>query len=190
MPVGNQPLPRPGAFTGAAPSDSGAETPDHAQGSPTVTDLTELHEILTRERLLLERLLYRVVCLRNLIVGGHSRFIGWASDDVEAAASAVAAAELRRAAVYAEVAAAAGLPDEFDFDALLASSTEPTTTLLSQVRAELAQLTGELRSHLRVAGEQAADGLASATEVHARLAGMDLTAAVAPAGPGHVDARL
>ena len=154
--------------------------------------LTELHELLSRERLLLDRLMYKVVCLRTLALGGHARYIGWASDEVESAAQAVAEAELRRDALYTALAAAHGLPEQFSFDALVPLTTEPMTSMMSTLRQEMSALATELRHHLQVTQSLATDGLSSAREIQARLAGVDLTAA-APAAPGggaHVDARL
>lgn len=156
-----------------------------------MNDLNELHEILSRERLLLERMLFRVVSLRNLAVGGHARFLAWASEDVEHASGAVSAAAMRRDAVWANLSTRYQLPTEFSFDALLSVTTEPMTSMLSEVRQDIAALTVELRHHLALTRDAAADGLASASEVHARLAGMDLSEAVSPtAGASHVDARL
>lgn len=154
--------------------------------------LTELHELLSRERLLLDRLMYKVVCLRTLALGGHARYIAWASDEVDHAAQAVAEAELRRDALYTAIAAAHGLPEQFSFDAIIPLTSEPMTSMMATLRKEMSSLVTELRHHLQVTRDAAADGLTSAREVQARLAGVDLTAA-APAAPGggvHVDARL
>ena len=158
-----------------------------------MNNLTELVEVISRQRTLMQRLLYRVVSLRTLMVGGHARFIGWASDDVDAAARQVSDADLRRAALWAAVATQYGLADEFSFDELLTVTAEPLTSMVTGLRQELAVLATDLRHNLAVIDEQATEGQASAAEVLARLRGVDPTVTAhspAPGGGVHIDARL
>ena len=61
--------------------------------------MDELVGLLTRERLLLDRVLFRATELR-LVLGSDARFVAWASADLTKAADALRDAELRRALVW------------------------------------------------------------------------------------------
>ena len=153
--------------------------------------LVDLVELLTRQKLLLERLLYRAVTLRALTVGGQARFIAWAADELESASSAVAQAELRREMLWAELAARHLLPPEFSFEAVLPLADPVHQHLLTTLRSDLGALVLETRHNLAVIREGAHSGEDAAAEVLTRLRGLDpSTLLAAPGGGTHVDARL
>ena len=75
-------------------------------------DFQALADLLGRERLLLEILVYRLVELRSLLVTSgrpDGRFLAWAAEEVEDATAAVRAAELERAMLISQIADAAGV---------------------------------------------------------------------------------
>lgn len=153
--------------------------------------LNELIAHLTRQKLLLERMLYRAVTVRAMVLGGHARFLAWAAEDLDRAQEKVAAAEVRRDALYTQLRGLYDLPEEFSFDALLLLTSEPMTTLLATTRSEMAAVVSELRSTLEVISEQAHAGQVTAEQALARLQGVDLSEVVDTGqARAHIDTRL
>ena len=110
--------------------------------------MEELADALGRERLHVELLVYRLVELRQLLVAGEGRFLGWAAEEVERAARAVRHCELTRAIALSSYADANGISDEFlDLPALLARADEPWRTMLSDHGDALRSLTAEVDDH-------------------------------------------
>lgn len=150
--------------------------------------MQELINLLTREQILLERLLYRVVNVRNLLVGGQPRFLAWASDDVAHAAEEVSAIELTRATYYQRLAdTRTDLPEQFDWDALLEIATDTQRTLLTSIRNEIGTTSAELKGHLASCAELSEKGMQSASAALAQLQGIDITVAMTPSAG--LDAR-
>jgi hypothetical protein len=145
----------------------------------------ELVGLLTRERLLLERLLFRGTELRMLL-GAEPRFVAWASADLTSAAEALRDAELRRAVLYTRLADENGwAPDPFDWEKLGELAGEPHSTILVEIRSDLALLTAELNSQLAAIRQMGEAGLAGVTEFLERLASPEaLVKAAVPADPG------
>ena len=52
---------------------------------------------LTREKLLVELLVFKLVSMRQLLLTGETRFLPWAAEEVDRATNAVRDAELERA---------------------------------------------------------------------------------------------
>lgn len=147
--------------------------------------MDELVGLLTRERLLLERLLFRATELRMLI-GSDARFVAWASADLSAAAEALRDAELRRAVLYSEIADAHGWSAEpFDWARLVDLAGEPHATILSEIRESLSVLSAELNSQLTSIRQMGEAGLAGVTEFLESLATPEalVEAAGTPTGP-------
>jgi len=131
----------------------------------------ELIGLLTRERLLLERLLFRATELRLLLGHSDPRFIAWASADLSSASDALRDAELRRAVVFTQLADKMGWPPEaFDWERLVTVSEEPHTTILLELRGALATLAAELRSQLTMIRQLGEAGLEGVTEFLEKLA--------------------
>lgn len=150
--------------------------------------MQELINLLTRERVLIERLLYRVTNLRNLLVGGQPRFLAWATDEVEDAARTVSEVEVTRATYYQRLTdTRTDLPAEFDWEALLGAATDTQAALLRSLRSDIGATATETRAHLATCRELGERGQATVTAALAQLQGVDLTAATHL--PASVDAR-
>lgn len=141
----------------------------------------ELVSVISRERALTERMLYRVANVRNLLIGGQARFLGWASDEVADAAEALRDVQLTRATIYQIVADRHQLPDTFEWEAVIAAADDTDAALLRNLRNDLGSLGSELNGHLAACREMGEAGLTSATAALAQLQGVDVTSAVAPA---------
>lgn len=163
--------------------------------------MDELVGLLTRERLLLERLLFRATELR-MMLGADPRFVAWAAGDLTNAAEALRDAELRRAVLYSQLASEHGWPSEpFDWDKLADLAGEPHATILSEVRETLSVLTSELNSQLAAIRHLGEAGLAGVTDFLESLASPEALVNTAaspsaatrwqpPAGPARVDRKL
>lgn len=126
--------------------------------------MDELVGLLTRERLLLERLLFRATELR-MMLGADPRFVAWASHDLTTAADALRDAELRRAVLYSKIAEENEWASEpFDWDRLAAKAGEPHATILAELRDTLSTLTSELHGQLESVRQLGEAGLAGVTE--------------------------
>ncbi|MCW2600985.1 MAG: hypothetical protein JWM02_2814 [Frankiales bacterium] len=88
-----------------------------------------LARLLTRERLLVELLVFKLVEMRQLLVAGETRFLGWAAEEVERATTSVRAAELDRAVLVTSLGDTRGL-DEPTLGDLVADAPEPWRSLL------------------------------------------------------------
>lgn len=137
-----------------------------------------LVDLLGRERMLLEVLVYRLVALRSLLVSGNAvagRFLAWAAEEVEDATAAVRGAELNRAMLISRLAERRECLDEsLSLGALLDIAEPPWRALLSDHRTALATLTAEVddqasavRRLARTRTDSVSALLDSAQEVHA-----------------------
>lgn len=163
--------------------------------------MDELVGLLTREKVLLERLLFRCTELRMLL-GSEARFVAWASVDLSNAAEAVRDAELRRSMLYTKLADEQGWPAEpFDWERLMSMAGEPHATILTDIRDSLASLTAELQSQLAAVRQLGEAGLAGVTDFLEKLASPEAIRAAGapsaastrwqpPAGPTRVDRKL
>jgi hypothetical protein len=139
--------------------------------------MEELADALGRERLLLELLVFRLVGLRQLLVAGEGRFLGWAADEVEKAARSVRQCELTRAVLISSYADRHGLPDEtLDPTALAGLADEPWRTMLSEHGDALRALAAEVDEHAAAIGRLAR---VTARTAAARLVG-DMLERVSP----------
>lgn len=122
-----------------------------------------LAALLTRERLLVELVVFKLVELRQLLLAGETRFLGWAGEELERAASSVRACELERAVLVAGIAADRGLPtDQITLSELVADAPEPWRTLLADSQAALrasAAETADLLAANRLLAETGSRGL-------------------------------
>lgn len=102
-----------------------------------------LARLLTREQLLLELLVFKLVEMRQLLLAGETRFLGWAGEEVERATSSVREAELERAVLATSLGASRGL-DEPSLRDLLADAPEPWRSLLEDAHAGLRSSAAEV----------------------------------------------
>lgn len=107
-----------------------------------------LADALGRERLHVELLVYRLVELRQLLVAGEGRFLGWAAEEVERAARAVRHCELTRAVALSSYADSVGISDQLlDLAGLIARADEPWRTMLTDHGEALRSLAAEVDEH-------------------------------------------
>lgn len=124
-------------------------------GTGGAVGLEGLVDVLDCERHLLENLVFRLVEARNLLAAGEARFLGWAASDIEDATAAVRDVESRRAAITGDL--RQGRPPTVSM--LVASATEPWSTLLADHRMALARLAGEVGAAIEAAHDMAKSGL-------------------------------
>lgn len=141
--------------TRAHPYAFAAERDTVATGDGRLDEVEELLDVLARERVLLENLVFRLIEARGLLATGEARFLGWAASDIEGAADAVREVEMRRATVVGAV-ADAFLPT---LGMLVELSPEPYASLLLDHRLALGRLLGEVGAALEAAHDLATAGL-------------------------------
>ncbi len=151
--------------------------------------LGELSSLLSRERLQLELLVFKLTELGLLLVQGEARFLGWAAEEVERAVDAVRLTELERAVLLQQ--AAADLPgaprgDEAGLlTALAAAAPEPLRSRLAEHREALTALADEVAEGLRSTRRLAEAGTAAVTALLDRVgAPMEPEPALLTYGPG------
>lgn len=106
--------------------------------------LTSLAALLWAERRHLERLLYALTTQQLLLTGGHTRWLGHADTDIEAAASAVRDAELLRALDMGGITEKLGVDPDITLAELAERVAEPWATTLTDHRTALRALTAEI----------------------------------------------
>ena len=133
----------------------------------------ELARLLSRERLLLELLLFKLVTLRQLLASGEVEFLSWAGDEVERAIEKVRKAELTRALAVSELAAAAtGRSEaEFTLGRLVESAPEPWASIFADHRQGFSRLSGEISEALAATRRLATSGSSAVSDMLDRLSG-------------------
>ena len=131
-----------------------------------------LAALLTRERLLVELVVFKLVELRQLMLAGEARFLGWAAEEVERATMSVRQAELERAVLVTGLATDRGLPpDELTLTHLVADAPEPWRSLLAECQAALRVSTGEVAELLTATRRLAEAGSRGLAETLRKLDG-------------------
>lgn len=134
-----------------------------------------LAALLTRERLLVELVVFKLVELRQLLLAGETRFLPWASEEVERAVRAVRALEVERAVVVQSVATTRGLASaggpEPSLSDLVADAPEPWRTVLADAQAGLRRGTEEITELLAATRRLAEAGSRSLADTLQRLDG-------------------
>ena len=105
--------------------------------------------LLTRERLLVELLVFKLVAMRQLLLAGETRFLPWAAEEVDRATVAVRDAELERAVLVDALAAERGL-QEPTLSELIADAPDLWRGLLEQTQGELRKGALEVQDLLQV----------------------------------------
>lgn len=132
--------------------------------------MDELARLLDRERLLLELLVFKLVELRQLLLIGETRFLGWAAEEAERAVEAVRAVELERAALVQSVHGPdAGVDGRQPLAAIAAAASEPYSTLLEEDRLALLRLTAEVRDLLAAVRGLASAGVGAVADLLQRV---------------------
>jgi hypothetical protein len=133
---------------------------------------------LTREKLLVELLVFKLVSMRQLLLTGETRFLPWAAEEVDRATSAVRDAELERAVLASMMAAERGL-DEPTLGELVADAPDPWRGLLEDLHEELRAGAREVQDLLQSTRRLAEVGVRSLAEA----LGQDTGAVASTYGP-------
>ena len=104
-----------------------------------------LMSLLTRERLLAELVVFKLLELRALLSAGEGRFLAWAAEEVERATTSLRETELQRAVLVAGLADERGLDVEVSLAELLEDAGEPWRSALEEQADKLRSLCGEAR---------------------------------------------
>lgn len=149
--------------------------------------MDELAALLGRERLLMEKLLFKLVELRQLLTAGEVRFLPWAAEEVDRATARLRESELHRAVVVSKIAHRVGVDDtQLSLRALANTTPEPFGSIFADHRRAFLELTGEVDSALGDCRALAADGAAFVAEVLERVSvepESNLAGRAAPSGP-------
>ncbi len=129
-----------------------------------------LARLLTRERVLVELLVFKLVELKGLLLAGETRFLGWASEEVEKATENVRLAEIERAVLVAEIGRARGI-DEPSLSEIVADAPVPWNGLLTDLQEQLLRHAHESASLLQVTRRLADAGRRSISETLESLSG-------------------
>jgi hypothetical protein len=141
---------------------------------PKEVPMEELAGLLSRERLLLELLLFKLVTLRQLLTAGEVRFLPWASEEVDRATAKVAEAELNRSAAVEVLAAEQRISDptaRTTLRTLADSAPEPWRTILAEHRRAFLELARDIEEALAASKRLAGAGGAAVTATLDRLTG-------------------
>jgi hypothetical protein len=113
--------------------------------------MQELADLLAREHVQLEFLLFKTIELHQLLRAGETRFLRWAASELSRAAERVRECEERRNELVAQHCAAAGIPAALT--ELTDHAAEPWRTIFSDHSRDLAQLVIEVDSNRQAARE-------------------------------------
>ena len=132
--------------------------------------------LLTREKLLMELLVFKLVSMRQLLLTGETRFLPWAAEEVDRATNAVRDAELERAILTTALAAERGLQEPV-LSELIADAPDPWRGLLETLHGEMRGSAGEVQELLQSTRRLAEVGARSLAEAMGQ----------APTGPAYGD---
>jgi len=132
----------------------------------------ELSSLLWQERRLLERLLYRLKVEQLLLTAGESRWLPWATAEVEAVLGKVREANLSRDVASHTVAESLGLPSDAGLREIVAAVPDdgPWAGILGEHLAALTGLVAEIRAVRDHNARLVAHGVRSTQETIASLA--------------------
>lgn len=130
-----------------------------------------LVSLLTRERLLAELVVFKLVELRQLLLAGEARFLPWASEEVERATMSLRRAELERAVLVSGLAKERGLADDVRLSELVDDVAEPWRSVLVEQSDLLRGLLGEATDLTAAVRRLADTGLRGVTDLLGRTAG-------------------
>ena len=108
--------------------------------------LTQLSNVLWREREMLEVLLFKLEEEQLLLAAGRSRWIARATHEVEVVLEAIGKAELLRATEVEAVAREMGMRPDTSLRELAERAPSPWDDILRQHREKFLEVTGEISS--------------------------------------------
>jgi hypothetical protein len=92
--------------------------------------------LLTREKTLVELLVFKLVTMRQLLLAGETRFLPWIAEEVERATASVRDVELERAVLVLALGLERGL-EEVSLSELIEDAPEPWQGLLVSLHGDL-----------------------------------------------------
>jgi len=129
-----------------------------------------LMSLLTRERLLAELVVFKLLELRALLASSEARFLAWASEEVERATGSLRETELQRAVLVAGLADERGLDAEVTLRQLLEDVGEPWRSALEDEADKLGALCSEARDLVAANGRLADSGIRELDALMGRIA--------------------
>ncbi len=136
-------------------------------------DMEALVTLLTRERLLAELVVFKLVELRQVLLAGEARFLPWAAEEVERATASLRRTELERAVLVSGLVQERGLPEDTRLRDLAADAAEPWRGMLDEQADDLRRLCTEASDLLQVVRRLADTGLRGITDLLGRTAAED-----------------
>jgi hypothetical protein len=134
--------------------------------------MEELAGLLSRERMLLELLLFKLVSLRQLLVANEVRFLPWAAEEVDRATSKVREAELRRSLCVEEMAVSRAVGEgPVTLRVLADTAPEPWRTIFGEHRRAFLELATDLEAAVAATRRLARTGGDAVSATLDRLSG-------------------
>ena len=118
-----------------------------------------LLSLLTRERLLAELVVFKLLELRALMQAGEGRFLGWAAEEVERATTSLRETELQRSVLASGLAEERGLDPDVSLRELLEDVGEPWRSALDEQADKLRSLCTEAAELVAANGRLADSGI-------------------------------
>lgn len=136
--------------------------------------MDELATVLRRERWLLNVLLFRLTEMRHLLAANDSRFLGWASAEVEEAVARVREAELIRNTLVSRLAREMEMTeDDLTLASLAQGAPEPYRQIFSDHRVAFLDLVNEVQSVSQTNRRLATRGIQGLSDVLNMLSNED-----------------
>ena len=128
--------------------------------------MQELADLLAREHVQLEFLLFKTIELHQLLRAGETRFLRWSASELSRAAERVRDCEERRIELVTQLCTQAGIPaSRTGLAELTEYASEPWRTIFTDHSRDLAQLVIEVDSNRQAAREIATASGHSITDV-------------------------
>lgn len=128
-----------------------------------------LLSLLTRERLLAELVVFKLLELRALLQAGEGRFLGWAAEEVERATRSLRETEMQRAVLVSGLAEERGLDGDVSLRALLEDVGEPWHSALEEQADLLRSLCTEAADLVAANARLADDGIRDLDAIMGRV---------------------
>lgn len=129
-------------------------------GPQPTTGLSDLSQVLWRERETLELVLFKLEEQRLLLVDGQDRWVGHASRELDAVLDQLGSMELSRALASAAAAAELGVKDDSGLRDLAAAAPPPWPSVIERHVCALVRLAHEIGAVAGANRAQLAEGLA------------------------------
>ena len=153
-----------------------------AASAPPEELLSNLSQVLWRQRSLIELLRYRLEVQQLLMSSGRDERLAFAVEEVEAAMDEIRRVEDTRLAVVSHTAVALGLPAEATLSEIRERAVSPWDYVLGEHQTALLSLVGETEELATRNRELANRGLADARSLFAAIGGEPEVSTYGPRG--------